>query len=215
MNDDFIPEPEKKPVHQQIFIIDDDEAVRDSIALLLKSEGYLVKTYESGIRFLEEVSPYTPGCIVVDIRMPSMTGLELADELNNRNTSMPILFITGHGDVPMAVEAMKKGALEFIQKPFDDQELIDKVDEALNIDAENRHVNAKRDEIRDRLEQLTPRENQVLDMILNGMANKVIAIELELSQRTVEIHRARVMEKMEAKSLAGLVQMVIMVRGVS
>lgn len=205
--------PIEKPEHQHIFVVDDDEAVRDSISLLLRSEGYLVETYASALEFLAEVSPHAPGCIVADIRMPGMTGLELADELNNRNTSLPILFITGHGDIPMAVTAIKKGALEFIQKPFNDQDLIDKVDEALNIDAENRHVNAKRDEIRERLKSLTPRETQVLDMILEGKANKVIAIELELSQRTVEIHRARVMEKMQTRSLAGLVQMVLLARG--
>lgn len=209
------PETPHKPDYQYIYVVDDDEAVCDSIALLLSSEGYLVKTFNSAPSFLETVDVRAPGCIVADIRMPGMSGLEMAERLRDADSTLPLLFITGHGDIPMAVDAIKKGAIEFIQKPFDDQELIDKVDEALNIDAEQRHNNAERETIRQRLDSLTPRETQVLDMILEGNANKVVALELNLSQRTVEIHRARVMDKMQTRSLAELVRMVIAVRGVA
>ena len=149
------------------------------------------------------------GCLVLDIRMPGMSGLELQQKLNEKHSILPIIFITGHGDVPMAVEAMQAGAVDFIQKPFRDQDLIDRINQALEKDSSNRAALGERNDIRRRLETLTPREREVLDLVVHGKANKVIAGDLKLSQRTVEIHRARVMEKMQASSLAHLVRMVL------
>jgi two-component system response regulator FixJ len=192
-----------------IFIVDDDMAVRDALKLLLRSVGQAVETYASAQEFLEAYSEDRPGCLVLDIRMPGMSGLELQQKLNERHSILPIIFITGHGDVPMAVEAMQAGAVDFIQKPFRDQDLIDRINQALEKDANNRAALGERNDIRKRLETLTPREREVLDLVVHGKANKVIAGDLKLSQRTVEIHRARVMEKMQASSLAHLVRMVL------
>lgn len=192
-----------------IFVVDDDSAVRDALKLLLRSVGQSVETYGAGQEFLEAYSEDRPGCLVLDIRMPGMSGLELQQKLNEKHSILPIIFITGHGDVPMAVEAMQAGAVDFIQKPFRDQDLIDRINQALEKDSSNRAALGERNDIRRRLETLTPREREVLDLVVHGKANKVIAGDLKLSQRTVEIHRARVMEKMQASSLAHLVRMVL------
>ena len=192
-----------------VFVVDDDEAVRTSLRLLLKSVGLPVETFASAQEFLDQFDPRRAGCLVLDIRMPGMSGLELQQHLNDRHSIMPIVFITGHGDVPMAVEAMQAGAVDFIQKPFRDQDLIDRINRALDKDREMRSELRERDEIRRRMSQLTPREREVLELVTQGKANKVIAGDLNVSQRTVEIHRARVMEKMGANSLAHLVRMVI------
>jgi FixJ family two-component response regulator len=192
-----------------IFIVDDDAAVRDALKLLLRSVGQAVETYGSAQEFLDAYSEDRPGCLVLDIRMPGMSGLELQQKLNEKHSILPIIFITGHGDVPMAVEAMQAGAVDFIQKPFRDQDLIDRINQALEKDGSNRAALGERNDIRRRLDTLTPREREVLDLVVHGKANKVIAGDLKLSQRTVEIHRARVMEKMQASSLAHLVRMVL------
>ena len=192
-----------------VFVVDDDEAVRTSLRLLLKSVGLPVETYAAAQEFLDQFDPDRAGCLVLDIRMPGISGLELQQHLNDRHSIMPIVFITGHGDVPMAVEAMQAGAVDFIQKPFRDQDLIDRINRALEKDREMRSQLRERDEIRRRMSQLTPRERGVLELVTQGKANKVIAGDLNVSQRTVEIHRARVMEKMGANSLAHLVRMVI------
>jgi two-component system response regulator FixJ len=192
-----------------IFVVDDDSAVRDALKLLLRSVGHAVETYGSAQEFLDAYSEDRPGCLVLDIRMPGMSGLELQQRLNEKHSILPIIFITGHGDVPMAVEAMQAGAVDFIQKPFRDQDLIDRINQALEKDSSNRAALGERNDIRRRLETLTPREREVLDLVVHGKANKVIAGDLKLSQRTVEIHRARVMEKMQASSLAHLVRMVL------
>jgi FixJ family two-component response regulator len=192
-----------------IFVVDDDEAVRTSLRLLLKSVGLPVETYASAQEFLDQFDPDRAGCLVLDIRMPGLSGLELQQRLNEVHSITPIVFITGHGDVPMAVEAMQAGAVDFIQKPFRDQDLIDRINRALDRDRANRAALRERDTIRKRMGQLTPREREVLHLVTQGKANKVIAGDLNVSQRTVEIHRARVMEKMGASSLAHLVRMVI------
>lgn len=192
-----------------IFIVDDDAAVRDALKLLLRSVGQAVETFGSAQEFLDAYSEDRPGCLVLDIRMPGMSGLELQQKLNEKHSILPIIFITGHGDVPMAVEAMQAGAVDFIQKPFRDQDLIDRINQALEKDGSNRAALGERNDIRRRLDTLTPREREVLDLVVHGKANKVIAGDLKLSQRTVEIHRARVMEKMQASSLAHLVRMVL------
>jgi two-component system, LuxR family, response regulator FixJ len=192
-----------------VFIVDDDVAVRDSLKFLMRSVGHPVEAFASALEFLDAYRDDRPGCLVLDIRMPGMSGLELQDQLVARRAIVPIIFITGHGDVPMAVEAMQAGAMDFIQKPFRDQDLLDRINQALEKDAAMRAVLGEKNQIRQRLTSLTPREREVMDLVVHGKANKVIAGDLDLSQRTVEIHRARVMEKMQASSLAHLVRMVI------
>ena len=197
---------ERPPV---VFIVDDDEAVRGSLRLLLKSVGLTPNAMGSAREFLSKYDPMQPGCLVLDVRMPEMSGLELQEQLNLQGAVIPVIFITGHGDVPMAVEAMQAGAFDFLQKPFRDQDLIDRIQRALEKDRANRSALTERNSIRERLESLTPREREVLTMVASGKPNKVMASDLGVSQRTVEIHRARVMEKMGASSLAQLVRMVM------
>lgn len=197
---------------QIVHIVDDDEAVRDSLSLLLQSVDIPSKQHSSAQDFLASDFAETTGCIVLDIRMPGMSGMDLQEKLEEMGCKLPIIFITGHGDIPMAVEAMKRGALEFVQKPFREQDLLDCINRALQLDTDRRESDHEIDVIKKRLESLTPREKQVMEMIVEGKANKVIAFDLELSQRTVEIHRAHVMEKMCTKSLAELVRMVLIAR---
>lgn len=192
-----------------VFIVDDDEAVRDSLGLLLRSVGYRARCYASAKDFLKAFDARDYGCLVLDIRMPGMTGLELQKHLAEIGCNIPIVFITGHGDIPMAVEAVRQGAVDFLQKPFQDQELVDRINDAMKLAAEQREGELERLEILDRIESLTAREKQVMGQVVLGKANKVIAGDLGVSQRTVEIHRARVMEKMQANSLAHLVRMVM------
>ena len=195
-----------------VFIVDDDAGVRESLGFLMKSVGLNSAAFASAQEFLENYGLDKSGCLVLDIRMPGMSGLELQSKLKERQAILPIIFITGHGDVPMAVEAMQNGAVDFIQKPFRDQELLDRINEALEQDSKNRHGLLQKHDIAARMETLTQREHEVMDLVAAGRANKVIAGDLGVSQRTVEIHRARVMEKMHARSLADLVRMVMQVR---
>ncbi len=190
-----------------VFIVDDDPAIRFAMQALLDSVNLRHEIFPSGDEFLAAVSDHRPGCLVLDIRMPGLGGLELQQELINRGNELPIIFITGHGDVPMAVEAMQKGAIDFIQKPFRDQDLLDRIRDALKTDEQRRTQQQKHSEVADRVARLTKREREVFDLVVTGKPNKVIAYELGVSQRTVEIHRARVMEKMQARSLADLVKM--------
>lgn len=191
-----------------VYVVDDDEAIRDSLRLLLESVDLRCRAYASATEFLEDHNPNQHSCLVADIRMPGMSGLDLQDELNQRASTIPILFITGHGDVPMAVDAMKTGALDFIQKPFRDQDLLDRIHHALEQDQAHREDNRALADIRERIGRLTARERVVMERVVKGQANKVIALDLGVSQRTVEIHRARVMQKMRARSLAELVRMI-------
>lgn len=191
-----------------VFIIDDDAAVRDSLADLMDSVGLTVQTYATAIDFLADYSAELLGCLVVDIRMPGMSGLELQQELNRREAMLPIILITAHGDVSMAVQAMREGALDFIQKPFRDQELLDRVNQALKSCDKRHNSERQAQSVKKHIHNLTPREHQVMLMIIEGKANKVIAIDLGLSQRTIEVHRANVMQKLEARSLADLVRIV-------
>ena len=190
-----------------VFVIDDDRAVRDSLGLLLKSMGIEAQLFESAQAFLDDYDRDWQGCIVLDIRMPGMSGIELHKQLIELRCTMPVIFVTGHGDVPMAVDAMHDGAFDFIQKPFRDQELLDRINQALTWDIEHRSEEERKRAVQERFDTLTPREREVMDCVVRGLANKVIAMDLDLSQRTVEIHRARVMEKMHARSLADLVRM--------
>ena len=190
-----------------VYIVDDDDGMRRALDTLLRTVGYKTEAFASPREFLARLTPDVAGCLVLDIRMPEMSGLEVQQHLNRGGYTLPVIFITGHGDVPMAVQAMKEGAFEFIQKPFREQDLLDHINHALKQDAENYDLAAKRSEIVQRHASLTPRERQVLELIVEGSANKVIAIDLGLSERTVEIHRAKVMEKMQARSVAHLVKL--------
>jgi FixJ family two-component response regulator len=192
-----------------VFVVDDDEGVRNSLRFLLKSVGLGTRVLGSASEFLDTYKPSQPGCLVLDVRMPGMSGLELQQQLNLRGAVIPVIFITGHGDIPMAVEAMQQGAFDFLQKPFRDQDLIDRIQRALERDARSRAALDQHARIRERLDSLTPREREVLALMTRGKPNKIMAAELGVSQRTVEIHRARVMEKSGAASLAQLVRMVM------
>ena len=173
----------------------------------MRSIGLEAETFPGAAAFLEAYDPDRSGCLVLDIRMPGMSGLDLQRRLNEANAILPIIFITGHGDVPVAVRAMRAGAVDFLQKPFDEQDLLDRIHQALENDARHRRELAEKDLILGRIASLTPRERQVMDLVVAGLANKNVAGRLGVSRRTVEIHRARVMAKMQATSLAHLVRM--------
>jgi two-component system, LuxR family, response regulator FixJ len=190
-----------------VFVVDDEEPVGDSIAMLLRTVGLPAKVYRDPRRFLDDYRPEQPGCLLLDVRMPQLGGLEVQKELIRRRVTLPIIFITGHGDVPMAVEAMRAGALDFIQKPFNDDELIRRVQKALQQDAREREMLGRRDEIERRWAALTPREQDIARRIADGAANKVVAADLDISVRTVELHRARILEKMGVRAVAQLAQM--------
>lgn len=196
------------PARQEVHIVDDDDAVRDSLAVFLEAAGLPTRTYPGAKAFLAAFDPYVSGCLVLDIHMPEMSGLDLQEELLAVGAALPIIFITGHADVPTAVQALKAGAFDFLQKPFDNISLLGLINRALEQDRGNRVALRQQKEVRERLRTLTPRENEVLDYIVNGKATKVIAMELELSKRTVEIYRANVMQKMQARSIAQLVRKV-------
>jgi FixJ family two-component response regulator len=192
-----------------VFVVDDDEGIRSALKILLTSAGYAVDLFASAREFLARYETSRPGCLLLDVRMPAMTGLELQEELATSGAFLPVIFVTGHADVPIAVQAMRRGAFDFLQKPFTQHDLLDRVARALKADAEARAELTRTDEIRRREATLTPREKQVMAAIVSGHANKVIALDLNLSERTVEIHRARVMRKMNARSVAHLVRMVL------
>jgi FixJ family two-component response regulator len=196
-----------------VYLVDDDEAVRDSLGMLFKSIGIECEAYASALEFLEHFDRSRHACLVADIRMPGLSGLELQQRLNEERCEIPIIFITGHGDVPMAVTAMKSGAADFVQKPFRDQDLIDRIKKGLDGDRERRVERTEQNAIRARIALLTPRENEVMQRVVRGQANKVIAMDLGVSQRTVELHRARVMRKLKMRSLAELVHAVDRIGG--
>jgi len=192
-----------------VFIIDDDLEVRDALALLLESVGLSVNAFASASEFLEQFNADLSGCIVTDVRMPGISGLELQKKLNAYPYHPPLIVITGHGDVQMAVEAMQAGAVDFIEKPFNDQRLLDSVHRALETDAAQRGKATQIAEIYKRLDSLTKREKQVMELITQGKRNKIIADELNVTQSTVEAHRSKVMEKMQAATLSDLMRMVL------
>ena len=200
----------RKPV---IYIVDDDDGMRRALTVLITTIGYQPVAFAKPTEFLAKYDPSQPGCLVLDVRMPEMSGLEVQQQLNKAGSMLPVILISGHGDIPMAVQAMKDGAFDFLQKPFRDQELIDRINGALKLDAQNRESVDRLADLKAREESLTPREREVLVLVVDGKANKVIAIDLGLSERTVEIHRANVMEKMGARSVAHLVKMHLMLGG--
>jgi len=192
-----------------VFVVDDDSAIRASLRLLLKSVGLAVSTFDSAQSFLDACSDEGAGCVLLDVRMPGMSGPTLQQQLNLRGSILPVIFITGHGDVSMAVEAMQHGAFDFVEKPFHDPELIERVHAALEQNAKARRQLTEHQSIRKRFDSLTPREREVLQHVTRGSSNKVMAYDLNISQRTIEIHRARLMDKMQAPSLAHLVRMTL------
>ncbi len=190
-----------------VFVVDDDPAVRDSLQWLLSSVDMKVETFASAQEFMMAYDPLQLGCVLVDVRMPGMSGLELQEELTARGTNLPVIVITGHSDVQMAVRAMKAGAFDFIEKPFNDQSLLDLVQKAIDENKATAQMRSEQEEIRQRFDLLSPRERQVLEQIVAGEPNKRIAFNLGLSEKTVEAHRAKVMEKTRAGSLAELIKM--------
>ncbi len=194
---------------QTIYVVDDDEAVRDSLVWLLESKHYRVESFASADAFLAAYDADMAGCLVLDVRMPGMSGLELYERLHDRHATLPVIFITGHGDVPMAVDALKQGAVDFIEKPFSDRQMLSLIENCLSDERESRDRVRQDADVARHLDLLTARELEVLDLIIAGRLNKQIADELGISIKTVEVHRARVMEKMQARSVAELVQSVM------
>ncbi|MGO9803010.1 MAG: response regulator transcription factor [Steroidobacteraceae bacterium] len=190
-----------------VYVVEDDEALRSLVRALSQSIGVPSRAFSSANKFLEHYDPRQPGCLVLDIFMPGMSGLELQDELNRRGAVIPVIFMTGHADVASAVAAVRRGAFNYLQKPFSNSDLIANVRQALELDRRNRQMLEQQDAIRDRIASLTPREREVLQLIVRGLASKVMAEEMHLSKRTVELHRSRVMGKMGANSIAQLVRM--------
>lgn len=194
---------------QRVYIVDDDEAMRDSLLWLLESQGFAVTAYSSAEDFLAACREGMAGCIVLDVRMPGMSGLELYEKLNARHCTLPVIFITGHGDVPMAVSALKKGAVDFIEKPFGDKDMLRLIEQCLELDRNNRERNQQGVAAARRLAALTEREVEVMDLIIAGKLNKQVADVLNISIKTVEVHRSRIMDKMAVRTVAELVQAVM------
>ena len=203
-------ETKRKPV---VYIVDDDDGMRRALTVLMTTVGYQPTAFSRPSEFLAKYDPNQASCLVLDVRMPEMSGLEVQQQLNRNGSMLPVILVTGHGDIPMAVQAMKDGAFDFLQKPFRDQDLLDRINAALKQDAQNRESVDRLADLRQRAESLTPREREVMGHVVDGKANKVVAIDLGLSERTVEIHRANVMEKMGARSVAHLVKMHLMLGG--
>lgn len=200
------------PHKPTVFVVEDDPSVSKSLALLIRSVGIEAKTYECGLAFLDEYEPSQAGCLVLDLRLPKLSGLEIQEELLSRGIRLPVVFITGHADVKVAVQALKRGAVDFVEKPFSDQLLLDAVQRAISQDHDTRARHAAVEDIDARLSALTPREREIAEMVVEGKASKQIARELEISQKTVEVHRSHIMKKVKAKCVADLVRMVLAVR---
>jgi len=190
-----------------IFVVDDDASMRDAISRLLNAVGLTVQTFASARAFLNRRLPEVPGCLVLDVRLPGLSGLDLQYEMVERGIHIPVVFITGHGDIPMSVQAMKAGAVEFLTKPFRDQDLLDAVRSGIQLDRKEREERAELAELRDCVGQLTQREQEVMSLVVSGLLNKQIALQLGTSEKTIKIHRSQVMRKMRASSLADLVRM--------
>lgn len=190
-----------------IFVVDDDTSVRTALKRLIRSLGFTVETFDSAQAFLEQEAYDGPACLILDIRMPGTSGIELQKKLAEDGVQIPIIFITGHGNIQMSVNAMKAGALDFIEKPFEDQKLIDAIHAAIARSEQDRAEQSEIHKLQRRVDSLTPREYEVLMLVVSGMLNKQIALELGMSEKTVKVHRGRVMQKMQAASLADLVRM--------
>jgi FixJ family two-component response regulator len=207
------PQPEPTPSEPTVFVVDDDPALLRLIRKLLAASGRRVETFGSATEFLSAYTPDRTGCLVLDVRMPGMSGLALQEKLSADRIALPILIVTGYGEVPIAVQAMRQGAFDFIEKPFSGQVLVERIEAALAEDARRRKCRVTREEVRRRRASLTPRERQVMDLVVEGKPNKLVSSALGLSPKTVEVHRANVMRKMEAHSLADLVRMSLLLGG--
>ena len=197
----------KTQAEAMVFVIDDDESIREALHSLIRSVGLSVATFSSAHEFLQSERPDVPACLILDVRMPGLSGLDLQRDLSQGNIHIPIIFITGHGDIPMSVRAMKAGAVEFLTKPFRDQDLLDAIQQALDRDRRARSQQADSADLRNRFHSLTPRETEVFELVVKGLLNKQIALQLGTSEITIKLHRRQVMEKMQADSLADLVRM--------
>lgn len=196
-----------------VYIVDDDDAVRRGLTALLAAKGFAVEAFASADAFLAIGPPYAGGCVLIDIRLPKMSGLELQREMKRRGMALPVIIITGHGDVPVAVAALKAGAVDFLEKPFDSESILGAIDEALRVAPIGGGLPMDRESIAERIGRLTTREREVMDLVVEGQPNKAIAHRLNIALRTVEIHRARVMEKTGARNLSELVRMAIRLQG--
>ena len=192
-----------------VFVVDDDDGVRKGLSLLLRSVGLNVEVFAGAQEFLEDCNTDRPGCLVLDVRMPGMSGLELQERLKEEHIDIPVIILTGHGDVPMAVRAVQAGAVDFIEKPFREQVLIDRIQQALVMDVQRREERTQHTALENRLTRLTPREKEVLRLVVAGKHNKAIATELGVTVKTVEFHRSKIMEKTQAGSVAELVRLVM------
>ncbi len=189
---------------QQAYLVDDDEAIRDALSWLLKSRGIPSTAFDSAESFLAAWHKDMSGCVVLDMRMSGMSGLDCFDHLRERQSTLPVIFLTGHGDVPLAVATLKKGAFDFFEKPLNDNELVTRIEEAMALDARQRAANATVDSVKARISKLTTRERQIMELVVAGKFNKVIADELNISMRTVEVHRANLFDKMQVKTAVEL-----------
>ncbi len=191
-----------------VYVVDDDEAIRHSLELLIGAVGHRVRVFPDAAAFLDAFDPSLRGCVVADLSMPGMNGLEMQERLNVLDCRMPIIFLSGHGDVPAAVKALQKGAVDFLEKPFNPTLLLERIEQALETDDERRAAAERTAEIGARIELLTAREREIMTLVADGKSSKVIALDLGISERTVELHRSRMMKKMAARSVADLVRMI-------
>jgi FixJ family two-component response regulator len=199
-------------IQSTVFIVDDDQAVRDSLCWVIEAAGFKVKAYPSAESFLQEIDPDQPGCLVLDVRMPEMDGLQLQKSLSAGNHLLPIIFVSAHGSVPDAVGALREGAVDFLTKPFDNEVLLERIQSSIELDRKRREARQQQESISARMAKLTLRERQVLELIVMGKPNKIAAAELGISTKTVEIHRSRVMEKLAVRNLAELIHLTSLVR---
>jgi two-component system response regulator FixJ len=191
-----------------VYVVDDDEGIRHSLALLIGAIGLKVRVFSDAASFLDTFDPTLRGCIVADLKMPGLNGLEMQERLNAVNCRMPIIFLSGHGDVPAAVRALRHGAVDFLEKPFNPKLLLERIEQAIETDAQLSAVAEKTAEIAGRVSSLTAREREIMSLVADGKSSKVIALDLGISERTVELHRSRIMKKMSARSVADLVRMI-------
>jgi FixJ family two-component response regulator len=196
-------------MHPTVYLVDDDAPMRESIHLLLQSVGLPLRSYASAQEFLNQFDPESVGCLILDVRLPGMSGLELQQRLKEINADLPIILFSGHADVPMAVRGIQNGAIDFLEKPFNDQVLLDRIQQGVAEHVKRRHQRAAQQEILSRVETLTPREHEVMELLASGMSNKAIAAQLHISRKTLDIHRGKVLQKMQAETVADLVRLVL------
>ena len=195
-----------------VFIVDDEPDVRAALRLLIKSVGYTVECFESADLFFKQFESSRKGCLILDVRMPGMSGMDLQEKLASMETLLRIIMISGHGEIPMAVKAVQNGAIDFLQKPFSDQQLLDRISQAIELNSERHDIHDVRQDAQDKYDSLTPREREIFAQVVTGKLNKVIAYDLNISTRTVEIHRAKAMEKMEAKNISELINLANLIK---